>query len=1155
MHTNEHSRQVTFASSAWLGLFLIVALLALADVTPLYAAAPVVPNQSPRLPDANQVAGLGVPLGEPVILAGNAAGAHSVQTADIDNDGDLDVIAASRGDGAVRWLRNDGGDPPHFEERIVGGLPGAYSAIPADVNGDGWVDIVAAAVNQVQPSAAGASDAPLVVGGPAAPLVTGAVVWYENNRQDPPSFTQHIILDTLDYPVSVFAADLDNDGDVDAASASRNDNKVMWYENDGGYPEPGFTAHQLSADANGAVSVHGGDLDNDGDVDLVSASENDDQIAWYSNEGGAPAAFVKHVIRIAPIAPEGIDYAKAVFVADVNGDGAQDIVYGSENANEIGWYENNGQQPPGFIQHVVVTNLDHVKFVFAADMDLDGDLDLFSASSEDDVIAWYENDGQQTPTFVQHVVTNGADGARSVVAADVDGDGDPDILAAARVSGQVIWFPNQTIHRSARYPAGPESVVATRPGSRHVTASDLDLDGDLDLISINDKNIGWHENDGQRPPGFTDHLISTSIDGGRWVHAADLDNDGDPDLLAASLKNNSIYWYENRGGTPPTFNEYFLTGDARRPRAVLAADLNNDGLMDIYSASDEDNSINWYANNGGQPPQFTRYLVTNQAEYARSAYAADVDGDGDLDLLSAGQIADEVAWYENNGAHWPSFQRRVIVSVHAPLDGFAPDGAQHVYAADLDGDGDLDVLSASEHDNTIAWYENNGSADPGFSTRFVTRNAPGVHAVTAADADQDGDMDVFAAIEYNNTIAWYENDGQQPPNFVYHPFYNRAIVAHAIDTADVDGDGDLDALAASRQDGKVLWFENLGGQYSLDVTADGSDELTPGRPANLMTVEAAHRGRAGDAEIALGSFTVEFHDQDGAPMERLEMNGMFDFLAVYRDANDDGRFDPAWDRLLAQVDDLLPDERGRVTLSLDVRNPDVRLAPRTTKRYFVVIQIAGACGSAYPPFDAALIITGGSARDANANLPLLPELARGIDQDGVDIGEPEPTQLFINEFIAANESGMEDPDEPGEHPDWVEIYNPGAAPADLGGMYLSDDPDKPTQYRIPEGVQVPAHGYLVFIVDGEFTQGPLHTNFRLSKDGESIGLFDDDAAANQAIDVHAFGEQEVDVSEGRFRDGEDNWIPMGAPTPGRRNVDRIYDYQYYLPVISYEIGC
>ena len=122
-------------------------------------------------------------------------------------------------------------------------------------------------------------------------------------------------------------------------------------------------------------------------------------------------------------------------------------------------------------------------------------------------------------------------------------------------------------------------------------------------------------------------------------------------------------------------------------------------------------------------------------------------------------------------------------------------------------------------------------------------------------------------------------------------------------------------------------------------------------------------------------------------------------------------------------------------------------------------------------------------------------------------------------------------------------------------MYLSDDPDKPTKYRIPAGVQIPARGYLVFIADGEFTQGPLHTNFRLSRNGDSIGLYDDDAASNQAIDVYAFGEQEADVSLGRFQDGEDNWIPMQAPTPGRRNVDRVYDYRYYLPVISYEIGC
>ena len=77
-------------------------------------------------------------------------------------------------------------------------------------------------------------------------------------------------------------------------------------------------------------------------------------------------------------------------------------------------------------------------------------------------------------------------------------------------------------------------------------------------------------------------------------------------------------------------------------------------------------------------------------------YAVDLDGDGDIDVLSASWNDDKIAWYENDGSQ--SFTARIITS--------SADGASSVYAVDLDGDGDMDVLSASFRDDKIAWYEN-----------------------------------------------------------------------------------------------------------------------------------------------------------------------------------------------------------------------------------------------------------------------------------------------------------------------------------------------------------------------------------------------------------------------------------------------------------------
>jgi len=81
--------------------------------------------------------------------------------------------------------------------------------------------------------------------------------------------------------------------------------------------------------------------------------------------------------------------------------------------------------------------------------------------------------------------------------------------------------------------------------------------------------------------------------------------------------------------------------------------------------------------------------------------------------------------------------------------------ASHRYAVDLDGDGDMDVLSATQYDDKIAWYENDGSES--FTARTITTSADGAYSVYAVDLDGDGDMDVLSASRYDDKIAWYEN--------------------------------------------------------------------------------------------------------------------------------------------------------------------------------------------------------------------------------------------------------------------------------------------------------------------------------------------------------------------------------------------------------------
>lgn len=151
--------------------------------------------------------------------------------------------------------------------------------------------------------------------------------------------------------------------------------------------------------------------------------------------------------------------------------------------------------------------------------------------------------------------------------------------------------------------------------------------------------------------------------------------------------------------------------------------------------------------------------------------------------------------------------------------------------------------------------------------------------------------------------------------------------------------------------------------------------------------------------------------------------------------------------------------------------------------------------------------------------------------------ETPETQVFINEWLAINDSILSDPAD-GAYSDWFELYNPGDSDADLSGFTLTDDLNDPQQFVIPQGTVVPAGGFLLVWADNDPEQnssGPnLHVNFALSGGGESIGLF---KPGGSVLDSITFEPQTSDVSEGRFPDGaEPPFVSMSTPTPGQPNI-------------------
>ena len=155
------------------------------------------------------------------------------------------------------------------------------------------------------------------------------------------------------------------------------------------------------------------------------------------------------------------------------------------------------------------------------------------------------------------------------------------------------------------------------------------------------------------------------------------------------------------------------------------------------------------------------------------------------------------------------------------------------------------------------------------------------------------------------------------------------------------------------------------------------------------------------------------------------------------------------------------------------------------------------------------------------------------DDDSCFVEPGETPSVYVNEWLAGNDGIAFD--EFGDDDDYFELYNDETFEVDLGGRYLTDDLASPTKWQIPAGVTIPAKGHLLFWADEDLAQGPLHADFKLSKSGEQIGLFDRADNGFAEIDAITFGPQTDDISEGRSPDGSACFAFLPLVSPGTPN--------------------
>lgn len=348
-----------------------------------------------------------------------------------------------------------------------------------------------------------------------------------------------------------------------------------------------FISHDISLQAEYAQSVFAGDIDNDGDLDVLSASAHDDKIAWYENVNGLGQFGDPQVISTIA------DFARMVIAADLDGDGDLEAITASSRDHTVAWYENLDGNGEFGSRRVISASIKSARAVFAADLDGDGDHDILTASAFDDEVAWFENQDGNGNFGVKKTITSDAESARSVIAADVDGDGDLDVLSASSSDDKVAWYENL----NGQGVFGRQQIIAISD-SRSVFAADMDNDGDIDVLSASTvlSQVSWFENlDGEGTFGPAQIISSTAISA-QNVIAADVDGDGDFDAVSASSSDDKIAWYENTDGVGDFAAGRIISLDAKSARAVHAADINADGKIDFVSASAIDDKVAWYEN-------------------------------------------------------------------------------------------------------------------------------------------------------------------------------------------------------------------------------------------------------------------------------------------------------------------------------------------------------------------------------------------------------------------------------------------------------------------------------------------------------------------------------------------------------------------------------
>ncbi len=739
-----------------------------------------------------------------------------VAAGDLDGDGDADLVVGNAGQSKLYF--NDGS--AHFPiSSTLGGVGDWTTAVVlGDLDGDGDLDIVAA--------------------NNGGPFVT-----YFNDGSG-----RFPITSTFGSSINAALAlgDMDGDGDLDLLTAESAGPNFIHFNDGSGY----FTLSRPfgpGGDLTSAIAV--GDMDGDGDLDVVVANAGMTN-ALYLNDGGG---------RLQPAAEFGGDIAATPALArgDLAADGDREVAVGNDGEqNRVYLNDGTGRLPTaldfGF-------GADRTMALLLADLDDDGDLDIAAGNrgmdGEQNVIYLNDGSGQFDRPATRRYFGTGSHAVVAVGVADINNDGELDIVAAENGARSVVYI-NQggffyTDTTSSTVNCAAPNVRCFGPTTNTVSCMTL---GDFDNDQHLDVAFGLDQG-GQNAIYFydgPDDFSTVRYFGGQntvALDAADMDNDGDLDLIVGNMgEYNVVYLNDGQGNFyngAPVLDCASLPPNARcvgssfgATTALAVGDVDGDGDMDIAVGNwGEQNAV--YLNDG--LANFEYYTDTVDCASPRvwcfgpgddrtTALAlGDMNGDGSLDLV-AGNYGEQNHVHLNDGTGFAETRDF----------GFGLDNTNGVAVGDMDGDGGLDIVTAN--DNLGTWnsvFINDGTGQFGWTAprRTFGRPIDSSRALALGDVDGDGTLDIilsnyFQQVIYVNLLRVPERLSNGPPRIAVQRPGPTANGEGNSTPAILEGPIPLTYTLFDPDGEPVAW---ISASYSLD----GGGHWLPAVPTNTVTTDLA----------------------------------------------------------------------------------------------------------------------------------------------------------------------------------------------------------------------------------------------------------------------------------------------------------------------------